>query len=847
MVNISTVDGDRISGVEIFDEADLDAALARFDELQPPKPRLENAATRVNDRFQRQYAARNWEAIADMLADNFLQYDRRRVVGAGVRHGRDAQIADLRAIADVWVTNITPTVIATRGERLFLMRTGYSGGSHGSEASRTETFVVVEINADERIVASISFDLNDLDAAFEELDARYMAGEAAAHAHTWSIVAQSYDALNRHELPPTTSDWVNIDYRRLQRMETDDIGAYIRATWDVKPHARVYIEAVHHLSDLGAVVTHAARGISQEGFDAEWRAINISTVEGDLINGSELFDLDDLEAALARFDELSQLARQPENRATRVYKRTLTRFAARDLDAAADMLADDYTKDDRRHVVNAGRYGRDVEVANMRASVHVGAGNWTLDAVATRGERLALVRARWSGLDKRPDAYYTDVLEVVEINEEERITAVVTFDPDDISNAFAELEQRYAAGEAARYADAWSVISRTYAAFNRHELSGRDFDIVDHRRGALFTSSNMSAYIDGSPDLTPNLNIHIEAVHRLSSYAAVVTNRAHDTSAQGFDAEWRMIQLLTVEGDQISRCELFDEADLDAALARFEELHLQTYRLENAASKLAERDANCFSSRDWDTMAELLADDIVQDDRRRVVNAGIRRGRDVCLADNRTAVEVGTESITLTVIATRGQRLALTRVRTRIRGLLPGESGPEVLGIAEIDADNRIVAGLTFDLDDVDAAFEELDARYVAGEAAAHSRTWSVIAGTYARFNRHEFPPTTPDSVFIDHRPLVTMEAVDLAASLRAAWDLTPDISIRIEAVHRLSELGAVVTQTLKGSSPEGFDADWRMIEIFTVEGDLLSRCEMFDEADLDAALARFDELSRPL
>ena len=39
------------------------------------------------------------------------------------------------------------------------------------------------------------------------------------------------------------------------------------------PHAdlNIYIEAVHRLSDLGAVVTHAARGTSQEGFDAEWR------------------------------------------------------------------------------------------------------------------------------------------------------------------------------------------------------------------------------------------------------------------------------------------------------------------------------------------------------------------------------------------------------------------------------------------------------------------------------------------------------------------------------------------------------------------------------------------------
>ena len=67
-----------------------------------------------------------------------------------------------------------------------------------------------------------------------------------------------------------------------------------------------------------------------------------------------------------------------------------------------------------------------------------------------------------------------------------------------------------------------------------------------------------------------------------------------------------------------------------------------------------------------------------------------------------------------------------------------------------------------------------------------------------------------------------------------------------IEVVHRLSDLGAVVTQTAKGTSREGFDAEWLMIVLLTVEADLCNRVELFDEADLDAALARFDELSPP-
>jgi len=249
-----------------------------------------------------------------------------------------------------------------------------------------------------------------------------------------------------------------------------------------------------------------------------------------------------------------------------------------------------------------------------------------------------------------------------------------------------------------------------------------------------------------------------------------------------------------------------------------------------------------FGSRNWDAIAELIADDFSMDDRRPTVNAGVRHGRDAEIASLRAIAHVGVTSMTLsTVIAIRGGRLALGCYCVSDSW---GET--KALCVLEINAENQIVARVGFDPDDLDAAFEELDARYLAGEAAAHSHTWSVIAGTYGRFNRHEFPATTTDSVFIDHRLLVTMEEVDLATSLRAAWDVTPDVSICIEAVHRLSELGAVVTQALKGTSPEGFNAEWRMIEIFTVEGDLLSRCEMFDEADLDAALARFDELSPP-
>ena len=116
-----------------------------------------------------------------------------------------------------------------------------------------------------------------------------------------------------------------------------------------------------------------------------------------------------------------------------------------------------------------------------------------------------------------------------------------------------------------------------------------------------------------------------------------------------------------------------------------------------------------------------------------------------------------------------------------------------------------------FDPDDIDAAFEELDARYLAGEAAAHAHTWSVMTRTCAAFNRHEMPATTPDSVYIDHRPRRSRSTRSIwPHTIRAVWDLTPDVRIYIEAVHRLSDLGAVLTHAVNGTSPEGFDAEWR-------------------------------------
>jgi hypothetical protein len=842
-IAVLTVEGDMVSRTEVFDEADLDAALARFDELQPQTPRLENTASQVTERFAVRLRARDWDAMAELLADDFCSDDRRGVVGAGIQHGRDAHMADMRTIVDLWITNVSSTIIGTRGERLVLMRTHFSGSDQGPGAFLTEVFGLVEIDTEERIIAIVSFDLDDVDAAFEELDARYVAGEAAAHAHTWSVITRSNTAANRHETLPTTPDCVTIDHRLRTTLNTEGLAAYLRASWDLTPDLHVFIESVHRLSDLGAVVTQASRGTSHEDFEAEWRQVTLFTVAGDLGNRCEIYDEANLDTALAHFDELDQPAPHLGNAASQAYQRIWGYFAARDWEAIAKMVADNFASDDRRRGVNAGiRHGRGADIEDLQAAADIGFTIRMVGVIATRGDRLALTRVRASGRD--PETIQGDAPNIVEIDANGRIADVIVFDLEDIDAALEELDARYLAGEAAAHAHTWSVVAEAYAAFNRHELPAQTWVTIDRRRATPFESSTMTDTLRAVWDLTPDLNIRIEAVHQLGSSGAVICHAGHATSDEGFYAEWRAIDFLTVEGDRITGCEIFDEADLDAALARFKEMCPRPTRLENAATEVDQRYWTHFAAREWAAMAELVADDISTNDRRRVVNAGIRHGRDEHMADMRAIAEVLPDwDITSAVMATRGARLVLTRICILSRGTDVSEVIAEVLRIDEIDADNRIVSGIAFDVDDIDAAFAELDSRYLAGEALAHPHSWSAITEACAALSRKEMPRTAPNFVDIDHRQLAAIAPGDLITYLRAGLEDMVDIVFYVEAVHRLTALGAVVTHTAKGTSLKGFDAEWRMIDVFTVEGDSISRLELFDEADLDTALTRFDEL----
>ena len=121
---------------------------------------------------------------------------------------------------------------------------------------------IVEIDADERIVGGRLVRSRRIEAAFAELDARYLAGEAAAHSHTWSLIAAGLRRAQPARVPPTTPDWVNIDHRRVTMYAPGDLLANIRAPWlgpRLRPHASTSRPRIGS-SNFGAVVTQRGMG-----------------------------------------------------------------------------------------------------------------------------------------------------------------------------------------------------------------------------------------------------------------------------------------------------------------------------------------------------------------------------------------------------------------------------------------------------------------------------------------------------------------------------------------------------------------------------------------------------------
>jgi len=197
-------------------------------------------------------------------------------------------------------------VLATAGDRLVLERLRWIG-AEDRVPFEMENLSLTEVDAEGRIVAIIAFDPDDRRAASLELVERLArsAGGRISPLLEWrrGLIAGDLERI-RAVLP---DDFVYHDHRRSGpgRLETADAYlAWTRSLSEQCPDAisEPLCEVAH--GDHGILSISHAFGTLPEGGSFESVFVNLIRLERGRPVAAEVFDLEDLDRARARFEEL---------------------------------------------------------------------------------------------------------------------------------------------------------------------------------------------------------------------------------------------------------------------------------------------------------------------------------------------------------------------------------------------------------------------------------------------------------------------------------------------------------------------------------------------------------------
>jgi class 3 adenylate cyclase/ketosteroid isomerase-like protein len=841
-----------LTRVELFD-LDRDAeALARFEALtaEPPALPFANAASRAGSRFEEAVCAQDSERFAALLAPEFRNVDHRPMLRTDL--DRQQFLASFRPWLDGSSRNdSTSAQLATRGDRLVLMRicAEFVELEKGMGPIEIEFLQIWEVDTRGRIVAGVGFDLADLDAAYEELDARYLAGEAAPHARVAASMRAFADALARRDWDALAAqcapDLAVHDHRRLGWETLHGPAAYVaalRALVDLAPDTRMRLDHVE-LREDGYLVRTVWVG-TRDGGPFEEPSLMVGELDhAGRVWRFDAYDLERLDTARARLAELRpDPLRIPPTAATRAADRWHEAAGAGDRAFIETFFAPALVFEDRRRGFRTAG-DREMALANDRVIGSLRP-HWSRTVLATAGDRLALWRSLVAGTDEEAP-FEVEFLQVVEVDCDDRLVANIVFDPDDRRAASVELLTRFARSGV----EPWlGTHLEALCAIIEHDVQrlgmglSKDFVFDDHRRVGPGRIEGRDAFVAWMASLfeeSPDAMIEPLYFLAIDPHGVLVVAHTFGTLADGGPFENVFVQVMAPD------CvEPFELDDLERARERFAELRPDPLRIPpNAATRAFDRVQTLCEARDWATLEALCAPALEYDDRRR----GIRTtgDRNAFVESCRLAFAYAT--VERTVLAAAGDRLALEHCRwTGMEGRI--ELEVEGLILLEVDAEGRLVADIGFDPDDRRAASLEMSKRFRRGEgqripAAAREAMRALLEHDFGRL-RAVLPD---DFVFHDHRRtgLGRLEGgAAFVASMAPLAEQAPDFCMETLYTVAVAEHGMLDMARVFGTlAASGGALETVYARLGLWQGDRLVGIEFFEPQDLELARARLEAL----
>jgi len=843
----------------------------RAEPVGPVRRRVRaNAASANAARLQAAISARNAEALPGLLAADFestyhpteLVYDRR----APLAHWQELLRARDPALMIEELASLGDSLALVRQRISFTGLAASDGVDFG--AVLEQNLVLIEVDAlgqSRRVEIFASDRLGDAVIRLYERYAELLprGPERVRAAATARAVAASLGTFDPDAIRATFSSGVEVNDHR-----TAGFGS-LRGVEIVVRVLGTAFEVADDLVDRGEdVIAAQPNGFLVRwtmsgrdrvgGGEVEWPHLRLSVFGADgLVTRSEAFAADQQREALARFDELT--AEPPagrfENAAVRAQGVLERSWRERRLSDVIGSLSPDFVLDDRRALVGLRLSGEDF-VENLHLLFATRTSEWRNESLATRGEHLALFRVRFAGTSDSGAEFVEEHLSVFEEDPGGRWLAVVVFDLDQRDAAYAELDDRYAAGEGAgdRRAALIRAFGRAFAARDWDGLTALlapDLVVHDHRLLGWETLHGPAAYVAALRslvELAPDAQLRIDHVEMSERGFLCVPSWVGTREGGSFEAP----SIFVTELDALGRIRRFDQYDpdqLDAAQARLAELPAapRAPQIENAATRAGERAVAAAETLDWQRLAALYAPGFRSIDRQRT--AQLESDRNQHLEAVRQMLQTFSAlAVRSDVLATRGDRLALVRAHWLASGGdAAGPSELEWLEVFEVGEDGRFVLQVSFDTDQLDAAYAELDQRYGAGEGAG-SPAWAEMRSWVEAFARRDWAALAshfPTDVEVrDHRTL-GWGAVGQAAQidlLRSLAELAPDVRLRLD--HFVGcERGALTVARMLGTRDGGaFEMPRATVRELDGSG-RLRRIDHYDLERLDLALARFDEL----
>jgi hypothetical protein len=851
----------KIARIDAFADEQPGAALARFEELgrnaaRDPLRIPPNSATRALDGWFAGTASGDMGAVRALYAESYSLDDRRALLRGAF--DLESAVANARFFSEGW--RWARTLLATAGDRLALWHILFTTGE-ASAASELEILELDEVDGEGRIVRIVLFDPDARAAASAELFERYAATGAdgmPAFAIEFLRAMSARDLVRARATLP--DDFAFDDHRRTGVGRLASADAYIAsvaALHELSPDVRIdslyrVAGAVHGLVDVARM-----SGTNSEKGEFESVFARIRLFEGERAIGAELFELEDLDVALARFEELGESAprdplRIPPNAATRATDRQWAHWEAEEWAALGELVAGVAFEDRRRMIRLSG--GSELLLADFR---HLSAARWLpkRSLLATAGERLSLEQMLWT-VRQGGHAAEIELLRVTEVDAGGGTVAIVIFDPDARAAASAELFERYvrlgADGMPASQMEFLRAICARDLSRMRAALPD-DYFVDDHRRLGLGRVEGADAYV-ASLAAAHGLSreMRIDELYQLAAaqHARLSVARMWGTNTEGGDFETFAVWLTLHENERLVGSEYFDLEAIDAALARFEELRVSAARdplaiPPNAAMRAQDRFSPAMAQRDWTALRSFAREDFRYEDRgKRAQLSGDVETWIVSVEFNNTLPGFRAER---EIIGTLGERILLQH--------LVWTSGPEDgrlenprISLLEVDADGRLQAVILFDPEDRAAAFEEAEARFIAGEAATVGGQASVAAlnGALARQDWSALRESLTDGFEMrDFRTLghgvLTRDAhVDSMRVLATLGSRVRVEHLRLLAWNRHGRVSVVRTA---GLNEVGGEFEILALGVLISEGDRVALLERYDLADAERALARFEAL----